>query len=79
MEDDDKLLVWLHGEIKTPPFTQEARIEAGVLIRQLQQGENLELPIQDQCQVLGHTATNCGFGMRIRIGGLSTELMTMQS
>jgi len=44
MEDDDKLLVWLHGEIKTPPFTQEARIEAGVLIRQLQQGENLELP-----------------------------------
>jgi phage-related protein len=25
----DKPLVWLHGEIKTPPFSQAARIEAG--------------------------------------------------
>ena len=25
-------LVWLEGEIKTPPFTQEGRIEAGVLL-----------------------------------------------
>lgn len=40
----DKPLVWLHGEVKTPPFSQEARIEAGVLLRRLQQGENLELP-----------------------------------
>ncbi|MEG3863965.1 type II toxin-antitoxin system RelE/ParE family toxin [Microcoleus sp. herbarium12] len=34
----------MHGEVKTPPFSQEARIEAGVLLRRLQQGENLELP-----------------------------------
>ncbi len=32
----DKPLVWLHGEIKTPPFSREARIEAGVLLRRLQ-------------------------------------------
>jgi phage-related protein len=40
----DKPLVWLHGEIKTPPFTQMARIEAGVLLRRLQRGEPLGLP-----------------------------------
>jgi phage-related protein len=40
----DKPLVWLHTEVKTPPFSQEARIEAGVLLRQLQRGEALSLP-----------------------------------
>lgn len=40
----DKPLVWLHGEIKTPPFTALARVEAGVLLRRLQQGELLGLP-----------------------------------
>jgi phage-related protein len=40
----DKPLVWLHGEIKTPPFSKEGRIEAGVLLRRLQRGENLFLP-----------------------------------
>ncbi|MHB8383793.1 MAG: type II toxin-antitoxin system RelE/ParE family toxin [Candidatus Binataceae bacterium] len=40
----DKPLVWLRAEIKTPPFSQEARIEAGVLLRRLQRGEMLGLP-----------------------------------
>ena len=40
----DKPLVWLHGEIKTPPFSAAARVEAGVLLRLLQQGETLGLP-----------------------------------
>lgn len=40
----DKPLVWMEGEIKTPPFSLEARIEAGVLLRRLQQGENIGLP-----------------------------------
>jgi len=44
MDETDKPLVWLHGEVKTPPFSQEARIETGVLLRRLQQGENLGLP-----------------------------------
>ncbi|PSM47972.1 transposase [Chroococcidiopsis sp. CCALA 051] len=44
MNETDKPLVWLHGEIKTPPFSQVARIEAGVLLRRLQQGDNLGLP-----------------------------------
>jgi phage-related protein len=40
----DKPLVWLRGEIKTPPFSKESRIETGVLLRRLQQGEKLSLP-----------------------------------
>lgn len=44
MNETDKPLVWLHGEVKTPPFSQEARIQTGVLLRRLQQGENLGLP-----------------------------------
>jgi phage-related protein len=39
-----KPLVWLHGEVKTPPFSADARIEAGVLIRQLQESVKLSLP-----------------------------------
>ena len=41
---DEKSLVWLHGEVKTPPFSTPARIEAGVLLRRLQRGEQLSLP-----------------------------------
>jgi len=44
MSPDDKFLVWLSGEVKTPPFTSEARLEAGFLLRRLQQGEKLSLP-----------------------------------
>lgn len=44
MDETDKPLVWLHGAIKTPPFSQEARLETGMLLRRLQQGENLGLP-----------------------------------
>ena len=44
MEDVDKPLVWLHGEVKTPPLTKEARIEAGMLLRRLQRGERLAMP-----------------------------------
>lgn len=39
-----KPIGWLHGEIKTPPFSREARIEAGYLLRRLQTGEKLSLP-----------------------------------
>jgi phage-related protein len=44
MAADDKPLVWLRGEVKTPPFASAARIEAGVLLRRLQRGETLSLP-----------------------------------
>jgi len=44
MDGDDKPLVWLYGEIKTPPFSLEARIEAGTLLRMLQDGASIGLP-----------------------------------
>lgn len=40
----DKPLVWLEGEIKTPPLSRGARLEAGLLLRRLQRGERLSLP-----------------------------------
>jgi phage-related protein len=41
---EHKPLVWLKGEVKTPPFGEQARIEAGFLLRRLQQAEALSLP-----------------------------------
>jgi len=41
---DEKPVVWLHGEVKTPPFSVQARLEAGVLLGRLQQGESFGLP-----------------------------------
>ena len=40
----DKPLVWLAGEVKTPPFSREARIQAGTLLRRLQKGESVGMP-----------------------------------
>jgi phage-related protein len=40
----DKPLVWLHGEVKTPPFSFSARMEVGFLLRRLQKGELLGMP-----------------------------------
>ena len=44
MRRNDKPLVWLRGEVKTPPFSTEARVETGVLLRRLQGGERLSMP-----------------------------------
>jgi phage-related protein len=39
-----KPLVWLHAEVKSPPFSDDARREAGFLLRMLQHGEKLAMP-----------------------------------
>jgi phage-related protein len=44
MKQNEKPLIWLHGEVKTPPLTHAARIEAGFLLRRLQMAEKLSLP-----------------------------------
>ena len=44
MNVNDKPLVWLHGEVKSPPFSRPARLEAGVLLRKLQRGDALSMP-----------------------------------
>ena len=42
--DQDKPLRWLHGRIQSPPFLIASRLQAGQLLRRLQQGERLGLP-----------------------------------
>lgn len=44
MGGSDKPLVWIRGEVKTPPFSTGARLKAGFLLRRLQRGELIELP-----------------------------------
>lgn len=39
-----KPIRWLHGEIKTPPMGEKARRAAGLLLRELQEGEVLSMP-----------------------------------
>ncbi|MCK5572837.1 MAG: type II toxin-antitoxin system RelE/ParE family toxin [Bacteroidetes bacterium] len=70
----DKPLVWLQGEVKTPPFTQAARIEAGYLLRRLQQGELLPLPhsrpmpsVGDRCHELRVEDANIAWRLIYRI------------
>jgi phage-related protein len=53
MNYDDKPLVWLHGEVKTPPFSKNARLEAGFLLRRLQAGEKLSLPFSRPMPTIG--------------------------
>jgi phage-related protein len=52
----EKPLVWLHGEIKTPPFSGSARLEAGFLLRRLQMGESLGMP---QSRPMSSIAPRC--------------------
>jgi phage-related protein len=49
----DKALVWLHGEVKTPPFSKAARIETGYLLRELQRGKALSMPHSRSMPVIG--------------------------
>ena len=44
MSPKHKPLAWLHGEVKSPPFSATARLEAGFLLRRLQRGDLLSMP-----------------------------------
>ena len=53
MGPNDKPLVWLHGEIRTPPFSRAARIEAGYLLRLLQKGQTIGMPQSRPMPIVG--------------------------
>jgi phage-related protein len=53
MTSDDKPLVWLHGEVKTPPFSKNARLEVGFLLRRLQSGDKISLPFSRPMPTIG--------------------------
>jgi phage-related protein len=53
MSPKDKPLVWLHGEIKTPPFSRAARLEAGYLLRALQRADTVPMPSSRPMPAIG--------------------------
>ena len=53
MSQTDKPLVWLHGEVKTPPLPAAARLEAGILLHRLQRGEALSMPHSRAMPIVG--------------------------
>ena len=53
MAPPDKVIVWLHGEVKSPPFSAQARLEAGVMLRRLQRGEQLGMPHSRPLAIIG--------------------------
>ncbi len=50
---NDKPLRWIHGEVKTPPMSVEARREIGFLLRQLQRGGTLSMPQSGPMPTIG--------------------------
>jgi len=48
-----KPLVWLGGEIKSPPFSSEARFRAGYLLKALQEGEFIVFPYSKPMPSIG--------------------------
>ncbi len=44
MEPQPREVVWLRGDVQSPPFSREARLEAGALLRRLQSHERLKMP-----------------------------------
>lgn len=44
MSPKDKPIAWMRGEVKTPPFSKVARLQAGFLLRLLQRGEMVTMP-----------------------------------
>jgi phage-related protein len=66
-----KPLVWLHGEVKTPPFSRTARLEAGFLLRRLQDGEHIDMPVSRPMPDIGR---NC-HELRIDDGGVTWRIV----
>jgi phage-related protein len=48
-----KPIVWLEGAVKTPPMSKAARLEAGWLLRHLQDGESLSMPCSRPMPAIG--------------------------
>ena len=61
-EPTSRPLIWLKGEVKSPPFTPAARQEAGMLLRLLQEGEILGMPQSEPLSIIG---PRCG-ALRVR-------------
>jgi phage-related protein len=71
LRPERKSVAWLHGEVKTPPFTAESRKEAGDLLRLLQEGETLGMPQAERLPTVGPRCV----ALRIRDGQHNWRIM----
>ena len=71
VRSDRKPLAWLHGEIKTPPFSSAARTEAGELLARLQRGEALRMP---QSRPIPQIGPRC-HELRVKDAGAEWRIM----
>ncbi len=71
MSPSDKPLVWLQSEVKTPPFSAQARLDAGFYLRLLQRGESLGMPISRPLPQLGRGCHE----LRIRDRGATWRIL----
>ncbi len=67
----DRPLVWLHGEIRSPPFSTGARVEAGELLRRLQRRETLAMPHSRPLPIVGRSCHE----LRIVDAGVSWRIV----
>jgi hypothetical protein len=73
-----KPIVWLAGEIKSPPVSRRARIEAGYLLRLLQEGVRLKMPKSRPMPSIGYDAMSFVWLTGTGHGALSTALTGMR-
>lgn len=71
MSRDHRPVVWLRSEVKSPPFSEIARLKAGFLIRMLQAGEGLEMPHSRPMPVIGPRCHE----LRVNDGGVTWRLV----
>ncbi len=53
MSPNDKPLGWLGGEVKSPPLYSAARVEIGFLLRRVQRGVLLSMPVSRPMPSIG--------------------------
>ena len=53
MSATKKELVWLHGKVKSPPFTPEGKHKVGTWLRKLQRGDRLGGPQSKPLPTIG--------------------------
>jgi phage-related protein len=53
MNGDRKPLFWLSGEIKSPPFSDSARAQAGGLLGLVQDGDSIGMPLSRPMPTIG--------------------------
>jgi phage-related protein len=53
MDENEKPVIWVHGKVKSPPFSLAARRETGALLQRVQQGQSLPFPLSRPMPVIG--------------------------